>query len=59
MITTKTRVSSRSKDKLLKPAILSKEEEARLAREKKAKMDEIKLKYSRKMRSGSRQSRGS
>ena len=45
-----TKVSSRSKDrkKLLKGDILSKEEEARMMKEKKDRMDSVKRQYSRR-----------
>lgn len=62
----KSRGDSAARKQLLKSDILSKEEEARLAREKKIKMDEIKKKYSGKgpprgpsSRAGSQASRGS
>ena len=49
----RTRASSLSKQQkanLLKSDILSKEEEARLAREKREKMEEVKKRYSRRSR---------
>ena len=50
---TGSRISSRSRGRLLKSDILSKEEEARQIKEKKDKMDEIKSRYSRRSRQNS------
>ena len=45
------RANSRDKAYLLKSDILSKEEQAKLAKEKKEKMDELKKKYSKRIKS--------
>ena len=52
----RTRASSLSKQQkaeLLKSDILSKEEEARVAREKREKMEEVRKRYSRRSRQNS------
>ena len=46
--THRSRVDSEKRQALLKSDILSKEEEAKIAKEKKDKLDEIKKKYSQK-----------
>ena len=57
-ISARSRGSSQSRRNLPKSEILSREEEARLAKEKKDKMDEIKKKYSRRSRANSKASTG-